>query len=712
MKSDMFSRAAQEWISGRKGRCALAGLAAMAAAFVLYAPSIGHDFSLVDDRYFVEDNPLVQGGLTWPGIRSAWTAVHAGYWAPLLWISFMLDMEISGGSPWSFHLANVVLFSLNAGLVFLLIRRWTGRGGLALAAALLWAFHPARVESVAWITERKDVLSGLFFLLGLWFYTASRQASSSPSCIFLSWFCMLLGGMAKQVVLVMPVALVLLDIWPLGRTDWNRFWKDAGRLVAEKWAFWLLGLLLAGMALRAQAGDQALIPVSAGYRLAMIPVHYLFYLVKLVWPAGLAPLQDDLLWSGWKMAAGLGALAGVTALLWKLRVKAPWALWGWMWFVALLLPLSGVVWSGSERVAVRFLYLPQIGLTLAVVLAMDALGRARGSSGGWLRVLLAVVLLFSGIATLRTLSHWRDRDSFGLWIWECHPQQGGACAMGGDTLMAWGEWAEALKAFEQGASVGDKACFLRQGMVWNHLGQMERTAAAWVEFERKWGLPLLGFADWEPAPERELAWSVRGQVLLARGDHAGAIAALKEAVRWEPDPAALVVADYLRACHEAGRPEEGAEAAERLAAAGDVRVRAWRDLFPFYAEMWKRGARGYAYGYLAEYAKRFPGEAVNLNYMAWLLATAMPDGLAHARMEEWPQAAVRWAELALASGDPSLPGVWDVLAAARANAGDSTGAVRAAEKARDLAKEKKDDALATDIEKRILKYRMGLAWRE
>ena len=745
------------WLSSERQCATGAGLLAMALAFLAYAPSLGHDFCLMDDAYFVRENPVVQGGLSWAGIQAAWTGVHASYWAPLLWMSFMLDQELSGGAPWSFHLANVVFFALNVGLVFALVRRWTGRTGAAFVAALLWALHPARVESVAWITERKDLLSGLFFLAGLWFYTvgrgrdaalpastisdpaspdgAARRPYHHPSTIhhppstanhppstslasdlrplasvpflFLSWLCMLLGGMAKQVVVVMPAAMVLLDVWPLGRTDWNRFGRDGVRLVAEKWAFWLLGAAYAAVAAWTQAAENAITAVSVWLRLALIPAHYLFYLQKLAWPTALAPLQDDLPLVGWQVGLGIGAWVAATALLWRIRTKAPWALWAWLWFVGLLLPFSGVVWTGSERVAVRWLYLPQIGPTVAAVLAVAALGR-----GPWVRTLAAAALLLCGAATLRILNNWRDPNSFGLWIYECHSQQGGACAMGGDAYMAQGQWALAQDAFAQGVALGDKACFLRQAMVWNHLGHVDRTAAAWDGFERKLGRPLEGFAGWERAPERELFWRVRGQMLRAQGDYPGAIAALKEAVRWEPDPAAFVVAEFLRACHEGGRPEEGAEAAERMAAATGIRVRAWKDLFPCYVETWKMGARGYALGYFDSYAARHPDNVVELNYMAWLLATAEPDGLDHAHKDEWPALALRWAEQALAAGDGRTVGVWQTLAAAQANAGHFSTAVHTAEQARAWVREQRDAAVAVALEKQIMSYRMGLPWRE
>ena len=732
---DLLGRRARNWLSGEAGRARWWGLAAMVLVFAVHSPSLGHDYCAVDDTYFVLENPVVQGGLTWAGIKAAWTTVHASYWAPLLWLSFMVDQEISGGAPWSFHLTNVLLFAASSGLLYALVRRWTGRSGIAFATTLLWALHPARVESVAWISERKDVLSGLFFLLGLWFYTVGREqpprsasvATGKPqvrgvrptACrlppaafIFFAWLCMLLGGMAKQIVIVMPVALILLDIWPLGRTDWNRVWRDGWRLVAEKWAFWLLAIAFAALPIWTHLAEQAFLDVPFHHRLAMIPIHYLFYLEKIFWPTALAPLQDDLPWAGWKMGAGLGVLIGLTALTWRFRARAPWALWGWLWFAGLLFPLSGVMWAGSERIAVRFLYVPQIGLTLALAVTVGRWGAHSQAVSTWKHAALALILLLMGGATLRTLSNWRDPNSFGLWILDCHPQQGGACAMGGDSYLALGQWTLATDAYDRGVSLGSRSCLSRWGMIQIQLGHPERAAEAWDQFEKTWSRSLLSFSAWERAEERELAWRVRGQILLDRKDYSGAIAALGEATQWEKDDAAFGLAEHLRACLEAGRPEAGTGSAERLAKAAGIRVREWRDLFPFYAQAWKNGARGLAYGYFAEYAERFPDDAVNLNYMARLLATALPDGLGHARQSEWSAAALRWVERAM-QADPKPPlGVWETLAAARAANGDSAGAVQAAEMARDLARETGEEALVAEIEKRIAAYRMGLAWQE
>ena len=278
--------------------------------------------------------------------------------------------------------------------------------------------------------------------------------------------------------------------------------------------------------------------------------------------------------------------------------------------------------------------------------------------------------------------------------------------------MALGQWNQALEAYGRGVALGAKSCLSRWSMLQINLGHPGRASEAWDRFEETWNQSMLQFPEWERAVERKLAWRVRGQILLARGDVADACAALGEAVRWETDDSAFGLPEHLRACLEAGRPEAGAETAERLARATGIRVREWRELFPFFAQAWKNGARGYAYAYFVEYADRYPDDAVNLNYMARLLATAIPDGLDHVRKEEWQPAALRWVERAM-QADPHPPlGVWETLAAARAATGDSTGAVQAAEKAREMAREEGDEELADDIGRRIATYRMGLTWQE
>lgn len=723
---------------GIRKRTLLACLLAMAAAFALYAPTIRYDFVTLDDPMYVENSQVVRHGFSLEGVKLAFTTAPENYWAPLLWMSFMADMELSGGKPWSCHLTNAILFSLNAGLLFLLVRRWTGRTGLSLATTLLWAFHPIRVESVAWITARKDVLSGVFFLLGLWLYTIGREHparsasattgesrdggvrapptanSQRSSLIVLSWLCMLLGGMAKQVVIVMPAAMVLLDVWPLGRTDWDRIWKDLGRLMAEKWAFWLLGIAYASLPIVFHVANKAVMDVPIWHRALMIPVHYLFYLDKVVWPTRLMPLQSDLP-SWWELLAGSAiVLTWLTWLAWQRRQRFPLVFWGWAWFIVLLFPLSGVVWAGAERVATRWIFLPQIGLMLAASAGIAAWIRSRGRSAhGCVAACVLVLAIWGGIS-LRLSHQWRSRDDFGIWIYTCNPGHSVACMLGGDGYLSRKDWAKAAEAYEAGSSFWNTHCFLRLCMIWNCCGFPELTDEAWPRFEQGLGTSVLeAVADQKPL-ERIFVWRLRGQCMQARGDLVGAIAAFREALALEQEPAAFVVAEYLRACQEAGRFDDDAKTiAERMTKATGEDRSTWKSLFPCYAQIWRDGARGYAYGYFLEYAKRYPDDAVALNNMAWLLAAAEPVAIGHAREEEWPAKALEWANRAVSlDAGKGAAMAWDTLGAARANAGDFAGAIEAASKAAILARKGGGVELAAQIETRLAGYRAGKPWRE
>ncbi|NCA83234.1 MAG: hypothetical protein EOM72_10905 [Opitutae bacterium] len=717
-------------------RMVLACGLAMVAAFALYAPTIGYDFVMLDDPLYVENSQVVRDGFSWEGIRLAFTTAPENYWAPLLWMSFMFDMELSGGAPWSCHLTNAILFSLNVGLLFLLVRRWTGQTGVALATALLWAFHPTRVESVAWVTARKDVLSGVFFFLGLWFYTVGRGRDAAPAAsavldpnspdgaarrpylrpspfILLSWLCMLVGGMAKQIVILMPAAFLLLDVWPLGRTHWDRLHRDIWRLAVEKWAFWLAAIVFASLPIVFHVANKGVMDVPVWHRALMIPVHYLFYLGKVVWPTRLMPLQPDLP-SWWELLVGAAVVLGLLAWgVWRWRHKFPLALWGWLWFAVLLFPLSGVVWAGAERVATRWLYIPQIGLVLAGVAAGAVWIRSRRWNARWGIFACAILLAVWGGMSLDLSRHWRSRDHFGIWAFTCNPGHPIACMLGGDGYLAQKDWARAAVAYEAGSGFYETHSFLRLCMIWNCLGRTDLTDDAWPRFEKGIGMTVLEAIEAGEDLERIFLWRIRGQCMQARGDLAGAVGAFKEAVALEKNPASFAIAEYLRVCHETGPlDDEAADVAERMTEAAGEPRRTWGDLFPCYAQIWMDGARGYAYGYFLEYAKRHPEDAVVFNNMAWLLATAKPMDIAHARMEEWPAKAVEWAQRAVELDGGKAATALDTLGAARANAGDFAGAIEAASRGVALARAGGGGDLAKQIESRRTAYRAHQAWRE
>lgn len=680
-------------------------------AFGLYAPTIGYDFAALDDDAFVINNAVVTNGFTLASVKAAWTTAPEANWVPLLWMSFMLDIELHGMDPRGMHLTNVVLFALNAGLLFWLLRRWTGRPGVALAAALLWVCHPTRVESVAWITERKDVLSGLFFLLGVGAYVEGRR-DNLPHGMLWAWLGMVIGGLVKQVLIVMPAALLLLDVWPLGRTDWDRIWKDGWRLAAEKWAFWLVAGLLACVPIWVHHEQGSLLEIPLYYRLGMIPIHYLFYLQKLVWPTELMPLQDELSFRWWLWAAGLGVLAAVTWGLWRLRRRHPGALMGWLWLVGLLFPWTGMVWGGAERMATRFMYLPQIGFFLAVAVTADELCRQRGWNPKWNFAAGLLLLAAYGGVTLQLLPNWRDKDSFRGAVWRYNDGHNAACLLGGDYYFNRGDWQKAEEAYAKGTMLNSKSCVGRlcQLRVW--YGQAGSAGQIWQAYETTAGMRLLDFNPREGVEDRRILWNVRGAILRAAGDYTGAIDALTKAVELQPDPAAFIVAELLRTCFEAGRPEAGALARARLQAATGLEIREWRDLLPRYLQFWYQGGRGLAFEFFSEHARRHPEDGLALNNMAWLIATAEPDGLNHARQDEWPATALAWAERARELGGAELSGVWDTLAAARANTGDFEGAISAATQAMEQAHQAGEWVLANEIQRRLDGYRAGQPWRE
>ena len=690
----------------------MAPLAVAGLTFLLYASSIGYDFAALDDQVFVYQNPLVVNGVTAESVKGAWTSAPEAYWAPLLWMSFMLDVECFGMTPMGFHWTNVLLFSLNAGLLCWLVRRWTGgRTGVALFVSLLWAFHPARVESVAWITERKDVLSGLFFLLGIGAYVEGRRGNLAGGAIW-AWAFLVLGGMVKQVMIVMPAAMILLDIWPLKRTSWGRLWRDIWKLATEKWAFWAVAVALASLPIWFHHERGAMIDVTLGHRLAMIPIHYLFYFQKLAWPVGLMPLQADLPFQGWAWMAGVGIIGMVAGVAWRERKRHPWMLMGWLWFIGLLFPLTGLVWAGQERLATRFTYLPQIGLMLALVLGGDGLLRKWGWKSRSLAFIgLALVSLYAA-QTLRLLPHWRNLDTFSEWAWKYNGGHETACLLGGDWYVSHGEWGPAEAAYAQGTMRQNKKCMVRLGLLRVWRGQMADAGRLWRAYEETRKCRVLDFTLADVAEERARLWMLRGQILKAEGDLDGAIAALKEAVAADPDPSAFAVAELLRTCHEAGKPEEGSSAAARLKAERGIDIRSWGDLLPRYLQFWLEGGRGLAYGYFSDYARQFPDEGMALNNMAWVMATAEPDGLDHARMDEWPAVALDWARRAVELSGGTVAGAWDTLGAAQANAGDFEGAAGSVEQALKLAQKDGDWILASKLRMREDSYRAGRPWRE
>jgi tetratricopeptide (TPR) repeat protein len=393
---------------------ALAAAALAASVAALYAPALGFEFLAYDDTVYVTRNPHLAGGLTAAGVRFAFANVHAGNWHPLTWLSHGLDVELFGLAPAGHHATNVALHALNAVLLFFALLALTGRRGRSFAVAALWALHPLQLESVAWVAERKNLLSTSFGLLALQAYAGhARRGGAAGLAAVTALFAASL--MAKAMLVTLPCLLLLLDVWPLARPT------SARRLVLEKLPLFALAAGVSALVFLAQARAGALEPAAhlpLLARLAYLPIAYAGYLARVLWPLDLAVLYPHpLLAEGAtlgsaRVALALGVLLALSALaFWRFRRGQP-AVWiGWLWFLGTLVPVSGIVQVGWQGLADRYAYVPLIGLLVALVwTAADALSHLRPEPrrvlAGTAVTALACALL--ALAARAQLGHWRS----------------------------------------------------------------------------------------------------------------------------------------------------------------------------------------------------------------------------------------------------------------------------------------------------------------
>lgn len=344
--------------------CAFLALATLA----VYWPVAFYPFTNFDDTTYVSNNPWVMQGLGWEGIRWAFTTFYFANWHPLNWLSHMTDVELFGTWAGGHHLTSVALHCLNSALVFLVLRRMTGAVWRSAAVAALFALHPLHVESVAWVSERKDVLSSCFGLLALLCY-ASYARRPRPLALLATTACFYLALMTKPMLVTLPFAMLLLDYWPLERLDWPLERERVRGLVLEKLPMFAAVAASCVVTVIAQErsgtiGETA----SVGLRLANAGVSYLRYLGNAFWPRDLSvfyPYPDAV--PLWQAVGAVLILAGVTAAVVHLAPRRRYPLVGWLWFVGMLIPVIGLIQVGPQAMADRYAYLPVTGLFVAAV---------------------------------------------------------------------------------------------------------------------------------------------------------------------------------------------------------------------------------------------------------------------------------------------------------------------------------------------------------
>lgn len=388
-----------------------AGLVGLVA--IVFLQSVSNDFLGYDDPFYVTDNPIVQQGLTWEGLRWAFTRSYeqGGTYAPFTFLTHMLDCQLYGMRPGGHHLTNVILHAANSVILYIALLALTAARWPSAWVAALFAIHPMRAESVAWIAERKDLMSGLFFALCLWAYAAYARRPGVWR-YFLVMLTLGMGLMSKPMLVTMPALLLVLDYWPLQRTQsWKRLALEKVPLLALAAGTAILTVITQRSAGFVRTLDQ--FPLE--FRLTNTVVSYVRYLGKTLWPFNLSPYYPSPpYWTWWTVAACAAVLVLITVIAVRIRLRSPYLLAGWLWFVGTLVPVIGLVQVGRQSMADRYSYIPQIGLFIAFAWAMAKLGSRSAEMRRAVVAIASIMLFASAVRAADQARHWRNTATLAV----------------------------------------------------------------------------------------------------------------------------------------------------------------------------------------------------------------------------------------------------------------------------------------------------------
>jgi protein O-mannosyl-transferase len=401
----------------RRNQIILLALLLAAGTAVLYAPAVRNGFVNYDDPDYVTRNPNVLRGLTWQNVTWAFgTENPAANWHPLTWMSHMLDVTFYGSNPAGHHVTNVILHCLGVVLLFLFLERATAMPLRSAAVAALFALHPLNVESVAWVAERKAVLCMVFIALALSAYVwYAKKPGPGRYALVAALFALAL--MSKVMVITLPFALILLDYWPLTRIpelaqgeSLRPFLSAFGKMVVEKTPLFAMAAAAGWLTLHVHRSAGALAgAMPFVWRLKNAVYSYLWYLGKAVWPSDLAVFYPHpggtLAW--WRVAvAALGILA-ISAMVWRFREKR-YLLVGWLWFLGTMVPMGGIVQSGRQGMADRYIYIPILGLLIAVVWLLGDFAARFQLQPGAAVASFALLATPYAYVTDKQIAYWQD----------------------------------------------------------------------------------------------------------------------------------------------------------------------------------------------------------------------------------------------------------------------------------------------------------------
>ena len=512
-------------------RLGIAAVALAAATALVYAPVSHFDFVNWDDQFVILSNRHVIHGLSWASLWWALTTTYDGNWIPLTWLSHLVDVSLFGLWAGGHHLDNLVLHLVNVVLLLIVLRRLTGDSVKSWAVAALFALHPLNVGSVAWTTERKGVLAATGFLLVLWAYEKYAR-DRRPWRYAVVALLMCASIMAKPIALTLPVVMLLVDVWPLERVTIGASRLAGWRpLLIEKLPLAAISVAAGILTLVTQRSAGAVAGADVypfAQRLADVPVQYALYLGKVFWPVNLSafyPLPPHVLPAWWLLGGASLLLLAVSLIAFRLSAQQPYLLVGWLWFVIMLLPAIGLVQISNAVMADRFMYLPGIGIFIAVAWGLPDLLARVPAPFALLRVAAAAALIALAVDARVQLEYWRD----GVTLWQRSlevTQAYNVRALFGlaDALAAAGRTDEAIAEFREGLRVAPTSADLHNGL----------------------GRALFGTGRLEEA-RQEFATAIRldpglaeahnnlGAVLARQGDARSAVGEYAAAVKLDPD---------------------------------------------------------------------------------------------------------------------------------------------------------------------------------
>ncbi len=710
---------------------------------IVFGQTVGYGFINFDDLQYVYENPMVLNGLGLSGIGRAFTHVVSQHWHPLTMIVLMTDYQLFGLWAGGYHLVNILLHAAAVIFLFLLLREMTGATWRSAFVAAVFAIHPLRVESVAWVSECKDVLSGMFFMLTLWAYVRYVKKKGRYWTILI-WF--VLGLLSKPMLVTLPCVLLLLDYWPLGRLQTP---SQFGKLLVEKIPLFILSILssmAAVISLRSGSEPVATYPASA-------PLGYVAYLGKLFFPIHLALLYP--LPKGgppaWEVLNAMLLLAALSAAVWIYRREHRYLLTGWLWFLGMVLPVAGVMQTGEQVYADRYTYLPQIGLCIAITwLAVDWAGRREFRRAVLKVAAVAIVCALMIAASIQT-TYWHDSER----LWRrtlayttnnsiAHDNLGNTLFQQGKTDQSIGEYHQALLIDHK-----DPEAYYNLGVAIFKLGRVQEAIDQYqlalqidpnyVKTHYNLGIALAQQGRLDEAveqyreairlnPDYPEAHNNLGTVLLDQNHTEEAITEFQKALDIRPIYAEASN-NLGNAFLQAGRPADAipeyraalkadpndAQAHNNLGSAlyrlgqVDDAIAEFQEavkINPAYADarrnlgaiLFERGLDEQAAGQYRAALRINGSDAIALFRLAWILATTQHDGLRNG-VEA----------LGLASNANRLTGggnpvVLRALAAAYAATGDFPHAAQSAQAALQLAQAASDADLAANLRREIALY--------